>query len=239
MLFLEKLKNKHQNPIESAPVTLAFLGDSVTQGCFEIYRNGEKSLETEFRIHDGYHTKLRHLLELCYPAAPINMIHAGISGDNIVTGLERLERDVIAYKPDLTIVSFGLNDCTRGMEGLDLYRSSLKGILKKLKESGSEVIFMTQNFPADKLSYEVSEPLLKEACVEVVPYFSSFLAHMDAAREVCKELSVPVCDCSRKWETLRNNGVDIVRLLSNRVNHPVEEMHWLFANSLFEMIMGM
>ena len=34
------------------------------------------------------------------------------------------------------------------------------------------------------------------------------------------------------------NGVDIVRLLSNRINHPTEEMYWMFAKSLFDMIMG-
>jgi len=237
MTFIEKLRRKHENPIESAPVTLAFLGDSVTQGCFEVYQNGQQSLETEFRVADGYHTKLRHLLELCYPAAPVNMIHAGISGDNVVSGLARVDRDVIPFHPDLTIVSFGLNDCCRGLEQLEVYKTSLKQVLKKILDAGSEVIFMTPNAMADKVSFEVTNQVMKEAYAQMVPYAADLPVYMDGARAVCHELGVPVCDCFRKWEMLKNNGVDVIRLLSNRINHPIEELHWMFAVSLFEMMM--
>ena len=236
MKITEKLRAKNENPVSAAPVTVAFLGDSVTQGCFELYKTYEQSFETEFRFNQGYHMKLRSLLEKCYPAAPINMIHAGISGDNAKSGLERVERDVIAYKPDLTVVSFGLNDSCQGLEKLDLYRDSLKGILKKLKASGSEVIFLTQNLLADKVSCEVSEELQK-MYEPMVAHYNDFIAYTEAAKEVCRELEVPVCDCTGKWLKLKEKGVDIVRLLSNRINHPTEEMHWMFAVSLFEMIM--
>lgn len=238
MKFAEKLRQKNENPLSVAPVTLAFLGDSVTQGCFELYKIGEKSLETEFRFNEGYHMKLRSLLEKCYPAAPINMIHAGISGDNAKSGLERIERDVIAYKPDLTVVSFGLNDSSLGMEQIKVYRDSLTAILKKLKDSGSEVIFLTQNLLADKVSYEVPDEF-REMFEGMVAHFDDFLAYMEMARKVCAELDVQVCDCTRKWMMLKNQGVDIVRLLSNRINHPMEDMHWMFAVSLFEMIMDL
>ncbi len=236
MKFAERLRQKNENPLSVAPVTLAFLGDSVTQGCFELYKIGEKSLETEFRFNEGYHMKLRSLFEKCYPAAPINMIHAGISGDNVVSGLERVERDVIAYRPDLTVVSFGLNDSSLGTEKLELYRESLTEILKKLKASGSEVIFLTQNLPADKVSPEVSEEF-REIFEGMVAHFDDFIAYMEIAKKVCTELDVPVCDCTKKWLKLKEQGVDIVRLLSNRINHPTEEMHWMFAVALFEMIM--
>ena len=64
-----------------------------------------------------------------------------------------------------------------------------------------------------------------------------FHLEMEKAMEVCRNNDVPVCDCYRKWKKLKENGVDITRLLSNRVNHPTEAMHWMFAASLFEMIM--
>ena len=236
MRLIEKLRQKNENPVGTSPVTIAFLGDSVTQGCFEVYKSGEKSIQTEFRVNEGYHIKLRSLLERCYPAAPINMIHAGISGDNVVSGLKRIDRDVIAYRPDLTIVSFGLNDSCQGIEKLELYRDSLKNVLKKLIDSGSEVIFLTQNLLADKVSYEVPEEFQK-MFLDMVGHFDDFLSYMETARQVCKELEVPVCDCTHKWLKLKENGVDIVRLLSNRINHPTEEMYWMFAVSLFEKIM--
>ncbi len=239
MKIIEKIMAKQVNPIQGKPITLAFLGDSVTQGCFELYKTSAQSLETEFRVADGYHSKLRHLLELCYPNVPVNMIHAGISGDNVVSGLARVERDVIAYHPDLTVVSFGLNDCAHGVEKLDEYRNALKELLEKVKASGSEVIFMTQNLMAHEVSPEVSDQYLREVFTNMTPHHTDFLKYMDTARDVCAELEVPVCDCCRKWEILKKNGVNIIRLLANRINHPVEEMHWLFAVSLFEMMQGM
>ena len=114
----------------------------------------------------------------------------------MVSGLERIEHDVIAYKPDLAVVSFGLNDSCQGLEKLELYRESLKGILKKLKDSGSEVIFLTQNLLADKVSYEVPEEW-REMFSGMVAHFDDFLTYMETAREVCKEQDIPVCDCTK------------------------------------------
>lgn len=37
-------------------------------------------------------------------------INAGVSGDNTVDGLSRIEQDVIAHKPDGVTVLFGAND---------------------------------------------------------------------------------------------------------------------------------
>lgn len=240
MKIIEKIMKKQENPAQSAPITLAFLGDSVTQGCFEIYKTGEQSLETEFRVAEGYHNKLRHLLELCYPNVPINMIHAGISGDTVSSGLARAERDVLTYQPDLTVVSFGLNDaCLGGAEGLESYRNNLQQLLEKIKASGSEVIFMTQNLMADRVSPEVSDAFFRKTFADMTQHYDDFMRYMEAARKVCEASDIPLCDCTRKWEILKKNGVNVLRLLANRINHPTEELHWLFAVSLFEMIQGM
>ena len=37
MTLVEKIKQKQADIYSSRPITLAFLGDSVTLGCFEIY----------------------------------------------------------------------------------------------------------------------------------------------------------------------------------------------------------
>jgi lysophospholipase L1-like esterase len=38
------------------------------------------------------------------------VVNAGIGGDTVLDALERVEKDVIGYKPDLVLTSFGLND---------------------------------------------------------------------------------------------------------------------------------
>ena len=60
---------------------------------------------------------------------------------------------------------------------------------------------------------------------------------MDAARAVAAKCGVPVCDCYAKWKILHKNGVDTSRLLANGINHPIPEMHKLFAYSLIETMM--
>ena len=60
--------------------------------------------------------------------------------------------------------------------------------------------------------------------------------YLDEAKRLCDEMNIPVCDCNKIWNMLKSNDVDINNLLSNRVNHPVEKMHWLFAYELVKTI---
>ncbi|MBR5157586.1 MAG: GDSL family lipase [Clostridia bacterium] len=237
MKILEKIKKK-QNDIQGSPaVTIAFLGDSVTQGCFELYKTGKESFQTEFRVEEGYHTKLRDLIQLLYPSVPINMIYAGISGNNAQQGLQRIERDVCAYKPDLTVVCFGLNDSCCGIERLKGYISDLKEIFKKLKSGGSEIIFMTPNLMADKVSDEITDEYTRDVYKNMIEKADNSLeAFIEKAKELCQKENIPVCDCYKTWKALKDNDVDVTRLLSNRINHPTEKMHWLFAIMLLKQI---
>jgi lysophospholipase L1-like esterase len=236
--ILEKIKNK-QNDINGNPsVTIALLGDSVTQGCFELYKTGSESFQTEFRVEDGYHTKLRALLQMLYPSVPVNMIHAGISGNTAQQGLERVDRDVCAYHPDLTVVCFGLNDCTRGADRLEGYIADLAEIFKKLKACNSEIIFMTPNMMNTYVSYRDPDPLFLSIGQSIMntQVSGTLDAYMDAARAVAKEENIPLCDCYAKWKKLQESGVDTTFLLANNVNHPNRDMHWLFAWELFNKI---
>ena len=117
MKIVEKLKAKNTDILNSKPITIAFLGDSVTQGCFECYLTSETTLQTVFDYQNAYSTRLKEILNILYPSVQFNIINSGISGDGTTFGLERLERDIIAYNPDLCVVSFGLNDsCTIPLE---------------------------------------------------------------------------------------------------------------------------
>ena len=66
------------------------------------------------------------IFSVLFPNVPLNIINAGISGNNSTDGLNRLERDVIAYKPDLTVVCFGLNDNWKGADGIEASKEAAK-----------------------------------------------------------------------------------------------------------------
>ena len=235
MKIIEKIKAKQKDLNANAPVTIAFFGDSVTQGCFELYKTSETSFLPEVRVEEGYHAKLRSIFQMLYPMVPINMIYGGISGGNTEVALGRVERDVCAFNPDLTIVCFGLNDCCAGADKVDNYVNSLKGIFEKLRACGSEIIFMTPNIIPNEVSPDVVDEFTKGVYESIVK-MNAMDVYVDAARELCAKENIPLCDCYKIWKRLNECEVNTTRLLSNRINHPTHEMHWLFAFKLAEMI---
>jgi lysophospholipase L1-like esterase len=101
MKFMKKMAQKAQDHSHYEGVTIAFLGDSVTQGCFEIYKTETDQIETIFDKRGSYEYHLFDMLCTLFPNVTVNIINAGISGDQAPRGLQRLERDVLRHEPDL------------------------------------------------------------------------------------------------------------------------------------------
>lgn len=233
MKIIEKFKEKSNNLKNAAPVTIAFLGDSVTQGCFDMYMPKPNEPDTYFDAENAYHTKLRKIFNMLYPQVPVNIINAGISGGNATEGLERIERDVLRFSPDLCVVCFGLNDCNS--KSIEEYCQSMRGIFETLQKKGIEVIHMTPNMMCTQVVFPDGHPFREIAQAVMNSQVSGKLeSFLDAAKEIAREKNIPVCDCYSKWKTLFEGGVNITWLLSNKINHPTENMNWMFAYSLAE-----
>lgn len=239
MNIIEKIIKKQSSNSSEPSIRIVFLGDSVTQGCFELYTKLDGSIETVFDKNHTYHSYLAKIFAELYPTVPINMINSGISGDNSVHACTRLDADVLSYSPDLVVVCFGLNDSTRGRDAVGDYTDSLRKIFTAIRESGSDVIFMTPNMMAPEPSpftpkeHEDTCRLCMQIQNDGVLDF-----YIDAARALCREMNVTVCDCYAKWKLLYECGVNITELLANKCNHPTREMNKLFAYSLAETILS-
>ncbi len=231
MKIIEKIA---KNSTTKEGVTIAFLGDSVTQGCFEIYKNKNNQIETVFEQQNSYEMCVLKILNILFPTVPVSIINAGISGNRAPSGLERVERDVIRHSPDLTIVCFGLNDCKGPSNSIEIYIGALEGIFSKLKAAGSEIIFMTPNMMNTEISPHISDPDFIAVAKECARLQNNGIldAHIDAAKELCEKHNIPVCDCYAIWKNLAKNGVDTTELLANKINHPTREMNKLFAIEL-------
>lgn len=240
MKIIEKMSAKSRNLYGCEGVTLAFLGDSVTQGCFEIYKIGN-GIETVFDKKSSYEMGVFNILATLYPNVPVNIINAGISGDNAPHGLERVEKDVLRHSPDLTVVCFGLNDCSGGLEGVGRYADALRGIFTKVQASGSELILMTPNMMNTKVSPHMTDPVFVELAEVIARRQNEGVldAYVEAAKKVACEMNVPVCDCYAIWKRLYECGVDTTELLANKVNHPTREMNKLFAYELVRTMFSM
>lgn len=239
--FVEKIVAKQNDAMNSPALTIAFLGDSVTQGCFEVYCTSETSIQTVFDKNCAYHNYLAKIFSVICPSVPINIINAGISGDNAPHGFERIEKDVISHAPDLVVVCFGLNDCSGKAEGLNKYITALSNIFDRLKKAECEIIFMTPNTMCTEASYRISETLIKDIAQETALLQNEGVLDMyiDAAKKLCDEKQITVCDCYAKWKKLEKSGISTTNLLSNYINHPSREMNWMFAYSLVETIFNM
>ena len=237
MRIIDKFKAKSDNLKGAEPITIAFFGDSVTQGCFNLVMPNENAIDPTFDYESPYHAKLKKIFNLLFPRVPINIINAGISGGNAAEGVERIERDGLKFSPDLCIVCFGLNDSAGG--DLELYKKSMREIFTRLQEKGVEVIHLTPNMMCDRADYPSEHPWIKDIVLRTMELQTSgkLKTFLEAGKEISKELNIPICDCYSKWEKLAQSGVNVSSLLY--VNHPVPDMHWLFAFSLAEIIFEM
>lgn len=236
MRFTELLTAKNEHLANGHIPTIAFLGDSVTQGCFELYLTENGTIDTIVDQDAVYHADLAKLLHLLWPHCPVNLINAGISGDSAPGGLKRLERDVLSHKPDLTVVSFGLNDSHRGAAGLAMYSNALREIFQRLTGSGSEVIYMTQNMMNTVMRQDLTEEKYRVIAEKTMEHENdgTLARYYETGKAVAAECGVKVCDGYTKRKRLQANGVKTTDLLANAINHPTRPMYWPFAVSLLE-----
>lgn len=225
MKIKDKILLDRQGLAEHGPINIAIFGDSVSHGAVNGYIDYE----------NVYWNLLKKRLNGFRDYIPVNMINASIGGTTAKQSLPRLERQVLIHEPDLVIVSFGLNDVNGS---LDDYLFALKSIFKKCMDAGHDVIFMTPNmlntYVADDAPQEHYAYAIKTAEIQ---NSGKMDAYIGAAAELANELGVTVCDCYSKWKELSKTQ-DTTMLLANRINHPKPEMHRLFADSLYDVIMG-
>lgn len=78
----------------------------------------------------------------CFPNG-YTVINSGIGGDSLSDGLQRLERDVLRFSPQLTIISFGMNDSCN--PDIASFRDNLRTMIDKIRQKGSSVLLRTPN----------------------------------------------------------------------------------------------
>lgn len=238
MKLVEKLRAK-QDIYNGAPITVAFLGDSVTQGCFECYTTSETSLQTVFDYRSAYGTRMREILNILYPEVQINIIDSGLSGDNAANGLNRLDRDIFPFSPDLVVVSYGLNDAVvGGIEEIEKYSENLACIFDELNKRNIEWIFLTQNYMCTKTSPHLKDKLFVDLSVDFARVQNEGILkkYFSRAKETAEEKGGKVCDLYSVWERMAQSGIDTSELLANKLNHPIREIHYYMAIKLIETI---
>jgi acyl-CoA thioesterase-1 len=151
-------------PALAETVTVAALGDSLTQGY---------GLE----VNDGFVPQLQSWANA--QGADVKIINAGVSGDTTAGGLSRaawtLTPDV-----DAMIVTLGGNDLLRGIAP-EVSRDNLNGILKAAQDAGVKVLLIGMKAPGNfgpdyKASFDTIYPELaaQYGALHIDSFFDGF-----------------------------------------------------------------
>lgn len=233
----EKITKKYDKIRAEKPVTIAFLGDSVTHGCFEVIENPNRidGIDCIYDQEAAYVNRFRKKFETLFPRCPLTVINAGVSGDSAVAAKSRLERDIILYSPDIAVVAYGLNDVLS--RDVDAYTESLFEIFTQLKKADIIPVFMTENMFCTTGGLTPIKSLynLSMECAEIQNN-GTFDKFISKAKILCEKEKIDVCDCYSYWKKLDEYGENITFKLSNFINHPTRQMHEIFASKLIDTI---
>jgi len=175
------------------------------------------------------------LLELAlrevYPRARLRVFNAGVSGNTTDAALKRIQRDVLARKPGLVVVMFGMNDLAYGSVDAAVdaarkqrFRDNLESIVTQCRAGGAEVILLTPNS-----TYPESAPGRPP---QRIAEFAAIV------RGVGDHLDVPVVDAYAEWERIRRESPRQWRLLMSETIHPCLRGHRVFAELTASAIHG-
>lgn len=130
-----------------------------------------------------------------------HFINSGISGNTTVDLLNRFDRELAFYKPDLVIMTIGGNDCNPAKNiSLEQFRENMGILCDKIKALGGDVILQTY-YACD---LEKIEPLTRGELM---------VKNMQIVREVAAEKDVLLNDNDARWARLRDADIETYRLL--------------------------
>ncbi len=207
------------------------LGDSVTEGCFELFETSY-GFDTVRDKENCYVTLLGRLLGDGW-----EVINAGVSGNNSRMADERTERDVLPHEPEFCTVCLGLNDMT---DRLEKHNYHMRTIFGKLKDAGIKPVLLTPPVPCDYVFSGISDFSRKAAENIAEAQIRGALDEMVACdRKLAAEYGAPVCDFYAFKTAQKMLGRDVTLDLCNYINHPSREEHRLIAALLWSLFSQM
>lgn len=183
-------------------VTIVAFGDSITAG---------------FAVRRGFPSFWREMLQSMYPAAGIELVNSGNSGDTTLDGLARLDWSVLSYEPDLVTINFGINDCVLGLD------------LEEFEENFVEMVRRIRSGPDSEILLLSSQPL------ETPPYDKWVQDYYQAVERVAEEMDVGFVDVYGAWMERLEQGTLLGSLILAGLDHPSETGYRIIAEELMKL----
>lgn len=162
---------------------------------------------------DAYPRLLEDALADRYPHAVLNVITAGVGGENSTQGLARFEKDVLDHHPRVVLIDFALNDRPLGVE---VARSNLAKIVDGVRSTGACPVLLTPTWDEQASPDQPGDALGEQAAM---------------IRGLSKQLDVPLADSLAAFETYRGD----LHLLMAQFNHPNREGHKIVLSQIMPL----
>jgi len=228
--FLELLRAKAADPGARAATYVA-LGDSVTQGCMQ---------HQVYEYELIYHQVCKRYLQQHFPGTVLHTINAGVGGDTAMRSLDRWERDVAAFRPDLITILFGHNDAHGGAAGVDDYIEAIDTQVRlAARDTEAAVLLITPCMMMKRDNARIAD-----AHRELVPAFVRLAEdgvleqYVSALRTYASSRSLALLDAYAMWEEMEARGLDIHDRLSNGINHPDGLFHLELGQRLYGRLLA-
>lgn len=224
---------KGEIPVFKGPVTLppkpggiVMFGDSTTAA-----RPGA--------VDKVYATRVRENLQSI--GSSLTVHNAGIGGNTTASARSRLVKDVLAHKPRVVVIQFGINDAavdvwkkppaTESRVSLADYEANLRFIIAELRKINAKPILMTSN--PTRWTSRLREMYGKPPYDPDSPdgFDKPVLArYCNAMRAIAKELNIPLVDAHEAFL-----AKDPDKLLLDGM-HPNDAGHAIIADLLLPVI---
>lgn len=114
----QKIKLCMKKAQSGQPVTVGFLGGSITQGSLS------STPETcyAYLVYEWWKQK--------FPQSKVSYINAGVGGTTSQFGVARVKDDLLAANPDFVIIEFSVND-----DPTDFFEETYEGLIRTVEES--------------------------------------------------------------------------------------------------------
>jgi lysophospholipase L1-like esterase len=187
------------------PVTWVFTGDSITHGA--LHTKGWRSYPEHFG--ERVRWELKRMRDI--------VVNTGVSGEKADGLLADLDWRVLHLKPEAVSIMLGMNDCTLGEVGRQIFRKNLTAIVSKVMAAGAIPILNTPN-----------TVFVKNADTR-----ADLPGYVQVVRDVALGTKAILVDHYAHWEKVKPTQEALLKWLADESIHPNYIGHREMAKQLF------
>lgn len=193
---------------------IVLMGDSITYGC----NASNKKSSWAGRLEEYLNTNFKNQFEV---------INNGVLGENAQQGFDDVEDKVIKYTPDIVLIGYGTNDCTKeqGSYVNDFYNfeSNMEDIAGTIRsETNASIVF------------NLAPPVIEELCnTDTMQIYNRDIeTYNKAVKKICGPMGLSFID---HYEFMAGRK-DLKQLIDSGGIHPNDEGHKLMLENIIASI---